>query len=107
MAAQTRRPTPFQPVDVNAAELPAQLAASWRSIATLPLAVAVEGLRFAGRRLLAQANHLSEMANCHSLAEAAEAQSSFTQETFNDYRMEADAMMTEIRTTLSSSTSAP
>ncbi len=83
-----------------AAALPDHIAAHWHGLAILPLAVAVESLRFAGRRMMAHAHYLSDMANCHTLTEAAEAQSSFAQETLNDYRMEAGTMMSEIRTAL-------
>lgn len=70
-----------------------------QAIAALPLALAAEGIRFAGHRLQAQADHMRAVTQCRSLSEAIEAQSNYARETMNDYQAE----MTEIVQTVTAS----
>ncbi len=74
-----------------------QAIALWELAMSLPVNVTVEVLRFAGRRISAQADHLAEIARCKSFVEALNSQSAFFQSAASDYREEAEALMKEIR----------
>ena len=90
------------PTLTNMAEAPAQALAAWQAATVLPMTLAVETLRFAGRRALAQADHLAQLAQCQDLAAAVETQLSFAQATASAYRDEADVVAKQIQTAVSS-----
>jgi hypothetical protein len=71
--------------------------ALWQPAMGFPIAMTVEVLRFAGRRMLAQADHLAEIAHCKNFAEALNSQSAFFQNATNEYRAEAEVLMKEIQ----------
>ena len=71
--------------------------ALWQPAMGFPIAMTVEVLRFAGRRMLAQADHLTELARCKNFAEALNSQSAFFQNATNEYRTEAEVLMKEIQ----------
>lgn len=66
----------------------------------LPLTLFAESLRFMGHRMQAQAEHLSAIARCRTPAEILEAQSSFTQTAVSEYRSEADAVLSQVKSIL-------
>lgn len=71
--------------------------ATWRTFAVdLPLRLAAETMRFTGRRLQAQADHLVELARCGSLNEAVELQTAFVTKGLTDYRQEATTLSRDV-----------
>lgn len=79
----------------DAFDLPAQMTAFWRQAASFPLTMAVEGLRFAARRLRCQADHIVELASCEDAAAAINVQIAFLESTVDDYRNEAVVLAKE------------
>jgi hypothetical protein len=75
----------------------AETLAWWGPAMSFPLAMTVEVLRFAARRMSAQADHLAEMAHCKNLADAFDSQSAFFQSAAKQYSQEAEVLMKEIR----------
>ena len=57
MTSPKRHPMPAAS-SVDLGELPSQMMAIWQATMSLPMAMAVEGLRFAGQRMQAQAEYL-------------------------------------------------
>jgi hypothetical protein len=79
------------------AQAPIQAIAAWQTAFSLPIALAAEGLRFAGQRMLANAEHLAELSRCRDLPAAVEAQSAFAQTMATAYREEADVLVQKIQ----------
>ena len=71
--------------------------ALWGAAMSFPLAMTVEVLRFAGRRMSAQADHLAEISHCKNFGEALNSQSAFFQSAAKEYSQEAEVLMKEIR----------
>ncbi|MHB2210831.1 phasin family protein [Methylobacterium sp. CM6257] len=70
---------------------------AWHSLAIgLPLRIAAETIRFTGRRLQAQADHLAALARCGSLKDAVELQTTFLTESVSDYRAEATTLSQDV-----------
>jgi hypothetical protein len=70
---------------------------AWRTLAIdLPLRLAAETMRFTGRRLQAQADHLAALARCGSLKDAVELQTTFATKGLSDYRMEATTLSQDV-----------
>lgn len=76
---------------------PKAAAAAWRAAVTLPATTLVETLRFASRRLEAQADLLSSLLACQDAGQALEAQSHFVRNAVTEYEREAEAMMSKVR----------
>lgn len=80
------------PADTLAAGL-----TTWRTLAIdLPLRLSAETLRFTGRRLQAQADHLAALAGCASFKDAVELQAAFLTEGVSDYRKEATTLAHDV-----------
>jgi hypothetical protein len=79
------------------AQAPIQAIAAWQTAFSLPIALAAEGLRFAGQRMLANAEHLAELSRCRDLPAAVEGQSAFAQTMATAYREEADVLVQKIQ----------
>jgi hypothetical protein len=71
--------------------------ALWQPAISLPVAMTAEMLRFAGRRMSAQAEYLADIARCKSFAEALNSQSAFLQSAASEYRAEAEVLLKEIQ----------
>lgn len=70
---------------------------TWRSIAVdLPLRVAAEAMRFTGRRLQAQADHLAAMTRCGSLKAVVDLQATFLRQGVADYQTEATTLSHDV-----------
>lgn len=83
-SGHTTHPHTRVPIDTMGAGLDA-----WHTITVgLPLRLAAETVRFTGRRLQAQADHLAALARCGSLKEAAALQTAFVTKGVSDYRDE-------------------
>ncbi|MDP4003327.1 phasin family protein [Methylobacterium sp. NEAU K] len=66
---------------------------AWQTVAFgLPMRLAAETLRFTGRRLQAQADHLAALARCGSIQKAVELQTTFVADGVSDYREEATTL---------------
>jgi len=83
----------------GAAELftPYFATAAWRSAMTLPALTVTEALRFASRRLEAQADFMTELLGCKTPAEALEKQSGFLSEAAKAYGAEAETITRKLR----------
>lgn len=66
-----------------------------RTMVDVPLTVAAEAMRFAGRRLEAQADYCAELAKCGTLSEAMDAQSAFMEEAAGDVSSATAKMISE------------
>jgi hypothetical protein len=89
--------SPDNPGFVAFAQAPVQALAAWQTAFTLPIALAAEGLRFAGHRMLANAEHLAELSRCRDLPAAVEVQSSFAQAMAAAYCEEAGVLVQKIQ----------
>lgn len=96
MTSPKRRPMPATS-SVDLTELPSQMMAAWHATMILPMAMAVEGLRFAGQRMQAQAEYLSEMAECTSVVGVADAQSRFARTAMSQYQDEGKRIGREMQ----------
>ncbi|MET0367667.1 MAG: phasin family protein [Methylobacterium sp.] len=65
----------------------------------LPLRLAAETVRFTGRRLQAQADHLAALAQCGSLKDAVSLQTAFVTKGVSDYRDEAATLSQNVTET--------
>src|SRR4051794_38387794 len=73
---------------------------TWRTLAVdLPLRLAAETMRFTGRRLQAQADHLAGLVRCGSLNEAVELQTAFVTKGLTDYQKEATTLSHDVTET--------
>ena len=88
---------PTNPGFVAFAQAPVQAIVAWQTAFSLPIALAAEGLRFAGQRMLANAEHLAELSRCRDLPAAVEVQSSFAQAMAAAYREEGDVLVRKIQ----------
>jgi hypothetical protein len=86
--------------------MPSQMIVWWRSMMTLPMAMSVEAVRFASRRLSAHADNMEEMIRCRNIADAAQAQSRFAERMVADYREEAQAVVREVQEAMPSARAA-
>ncbi len=70
---------------------------AWHGIAVdLPLRLAAETIRFASRRLQAQAEHLTALARCGSLKDAVALQTTFMTTSVSDYGKEATTLSHDV-----------
>ncbi|HVI27411.1 phasin family protein [Hansschlegelia sp.] len=77
--------------------MPSFATGAWRSAMTLPALSFVEALRFASRRLEAQADFMTELLGCKTPAEALEKQSDFLSQTAKAYGTEAETITRKLR----------
>ncbi|QPC44149.1 phasin family protein [Kaustia mangrovi] len=74
----------------------------WKAMAIdMPMTLTAEGLRFAGKRLQAQAELFSQLAHCKSLSDAVDVQSHFVETAMSDYGAEATKVMEEAQDAIS------
>jgi hypothetical protein len=83
--------------DSDLAQKASEALALWQPAISLPVGMTAEMLRFAGRRMSAQADYLAEIARCKSFAEALNSQSAFLQSAAKEYRAEAEVLLKEIQ----------
>lgn len=65
----------------------------------LPLRLTAETMRFASRRLQAQAEHLAALTRCGSLMDLVELQTTFVTQGVSDYRDEATTLSHDLQET--------
>ncbi len=71
---------------------------TWHAFAVeLPLRLTAETMRFASRRLQAQAEHLSALTRCGSLMDLVELQTAFVTKGVSDYRHEATTLSHDVQ----------
>ena len=79
----------------------APMQAFWRvTLFDVPLNVASETLRFLGRRMQAQGEHLASLNSCRSVPEFIEAQSQFVRGAMDAYGQETSKIMEDVRGTM-------
>jgi len=66
----------------------------------LPLSIASETLRFAGRRFQAQGDHLASLNACRTVPEIIDVQSHFVRSAVDAYGQETSKIMEDVRGTM-------
>jgi hypothetical protein len=96
---QTAHPSRTHAATDSTAPLAASLTVWHALVIDLPLRLAAEAMRFTGRRLQAQAEHLTALARCGSLEDAVTLQTTFVTKGVSDYRSEASSLSHEVAQT--------
>lgn len=82
-------------------DVSANVVNAWRAVLGLPIALGAETLRFAGQRMQAQAQHLSEICACGSFESLVASQSRFANAVLADYQAEAQRLSKTVQDGLS------